>query len=75
MARFYTRAERRAYKEKRRTQATLVADRLMGKKNKIDPDVEDFFGGTKMRIPFQYSDNLHVSNPRTSFILSGIGGV
>lgn len=76
MARWYTRAEQRAYRDERRAQAKLVVDRLMGKK-KVDPDVENFFGGTQMYTPIQYriSQNLSTSSPRTSYVISGMEGV
>lgn len=76
MARFYTRAEQRAYREKRRAQAKLVADRLMGKK-KVNPNVEGFFGGTQMQSPFQYSGygNMLNNAGRISAIISGMEGV
>jgi len=76
MARWYTRAEQRKYRDERRAQAALVANRLMGKK-KVDPDVEDFFGGTQMYQPIQYniSHNFQNSTPRTSYVISGMEGV
>lgn len=77
MARFYTRAEKRAYREKRQAQAKLVADRLMGKKKYIPPDASDFFGGTQMQSPFQYSGfgNMLNNTPRISSIISDVEGV
>lgn len=76
MARWYTRAEQRKYRDERRAQAKLVADRLRGKK-KVDPDVKDFFGGTQMYTPIQYriSQNFSTNNLRTSFVVSGMEGV
>lgn len=76
MARFYTRAEQRAYREKRRVQAALVADRLMGKK-KVDPDVIDFFGGTQMISPIRYTGYGKMLNniPRISSIICNVEGV
>jgi hypothetical protein len=68
----YPRAWKKRYQAKR---AKLVADRLLGRKKYIPPDMSKFFGGSKMQMPFQYNSNLFVNNPRTSFILSGIGGV
>lgn len=81
MARWYTRAEQRAYRDERRAQAALVANRLMGKKKSSlfspDDNVAKFFGGTQMYMPIQYrmSQNLNTSNPRTSFVISGMEGV
>lgn len=79
MSRSWTRSQQRHYKkEERQLQALRVADRLMGKRKKVDPDVEDFFGGTQMYSPIQYggiSRGAYVASPRTSFILSGFNGV
>jgi hypothetical protein len=79
MARSWTRSQQRRYREERRQQAERVAARLMGKKKSSlfspDGDVSSFFGGTQMQVPFQYGGNIHVNNPRTSFIISDIGGV
>ena len=74
MARKYTRLEQRRYREKRRAQAARVADRLMGKKKKVDPDVKSFFGGATMQNPFQYSHSLNVkaNSPRSSIFIGGI---
>jgi len=76
MARWYTRAEQRKYRDERRAQAALVANRLMGKK-KIDPDVVDYFNGTQRYQSIQYRmpQNLTTSNPRTSYVISGMEGV
>ena len=60
MARNYTRAQQRKYREERKRQAARVADRLLGKK-KVDP-VESFFGGTSIQTPFQYQNNLNFYN-------------
>lgn len=77
MARWYTRAEQRKYRDERRAQAKLVADRLMGKK-KIYPDAGDYFDGTQMYQPIQYagiSRNTTAANRMTNFIISGMEGV
>ena len=68
----YPRAWKKRYQVKR---ATLVADRLLGKKKNHNSNLWPKFSGSKMTIPIQYGGNIHVNNPRTSFILSGIGGV
>lgn len=78
MSRSWTRSQQRHYKEERQLQALRVADRLMGKRKKVDPDPDDFFGGTQMYSPIQYrgiSSGVYVASPRTSFILSGFNGV
>jgi hypothetical protein len=74
MPRKYTRLEQRRYREKRRAQAARVAERLMGRKKKVDPDVESFFGGATMQMPFQYSPSLNVktNSPRSSIYMGGI---
>lgn len=74
MGRNYTRDQQIKYKEERRKQASLVADRLLGKK-KVDPDPWPAFSGSKMQIPIQYRLGMVTNNPRTSFILSGMNGV
>jgi hypothetical protein len=67
----YPRAWKKKYQAKR---AALVADRLLGKKKKHNINLWPKFSGSKMMISIQYGGNILINNPRTSFIISGIGG-
>lgn len=79
MARWYTRAEQRKYRDERQAQAALVANRLMGKRKKSGweemgwPDHDDKMDAAAMSM--SYNTNLYISNPRTSFVISGMEGV
>lgn len=75
MSRKYTRSEQRKYRDKRKAQASLVAERLIGKKKGVDPDVEDFFCSTSLKNhSLKYSLGM-LNNPRSSFIISGMSGI
>jgi len=76
MARWYTRSQQRKYREERRKQAALVADRLLGKKT-IDPDVEAWAwpnAGSQAMSPYLYQTiyNIQVPNPRNNIIITGL---
>jgi hypothetical protein len=75
VARNWTRAQQRRYREQRREQAARVADRLMGRKKKVDLDVKSFFGGATMQMPFQYqnSKSPYSGSPKHNSIF--IGGI
>ena len=75
MSRSWTRSQQRRYREQRRAFAARCADRLLyADRKKVDPDIEDFFGGSQMQAPIQYkfSGNIQVPNPRSSIFLGGI---
>lgn len=73
MPRNWPRDKQRKYREARRKQAALVADRLLGKKKTAWAEHDDRVdvAASSMRL----ATNLYVSNPRTGFIISGIEGV
>lgn len=67
MARFYTRAEQRAYRDKRQAQAKLIADRLMGKRKETL-----FSPGDDVGWQYKNSLGIKVKNPRSNFYIGGI---
>jgi len=76
MSRWWTRSEQRKYREDRRKQAALVADRLLGKQT-IDPDVEAWAwpnAGSQFISPYLYKHiyNMQVLNPRGNIVITGL---
>ena len=78
MSKWYTRSERRAYKEKRQAQAKIIANMLLGKKTEtlFQPGDEWKWTALKGRqIGLSMYNNLLVKNPRSSIVISGMEGV
>lgn len=74
MARNWPRDKQRKYREARRNQAALVADRLLGKKV-VTPDPLNFSAYEEYFKTSSYFLNIATSSPRSSIIISGMEGV
>lgn len=78
MSKWYTRSERRAYKNRRQAQAKLVADRLMGKRQEtlFQPGDEWKWEALKSRqMGMSMYSNLYMGIPRANLIISSMEGV